>query len=98
MVWSSITSTANDIVIAVTRGDVISPVVLVAGLIAIVLLVRNRHWALAWVCGAAWALGFYAVGLVQVFDDASRTHLRFLVPATVMSIGALVLAERRHQS
>ena len=98
MVWSSITSTANDIVIAVSRGDVISPVMLVAGVVALILLIRNRDWALAWVCGVSWALGFYAVGLVQVFDDASRTHLRFLVQATFMSIGALVIVKRRHET
>jgi hypothetical protein len=91
---SGITSTANDIAIAITHGDVVSPILFVAGVAAIVILVRRRSWALAWVCTVTWALGFYAVGLVKVFDDASRTHLRFFVPATLMSIGALVLVDR----
>ena len=96
--WSSITSTANDIVIAIMQGDVVSPVLLIAGLVALILLFRRRAWALAWVCTISWALGFYAVGLVKVFDDASRTHLRFLVPATLMSIAAVLLVDRLKHS
>ena len=95
VIWASITSTTNDIIIAVSRADVVSPLLLLGGIAALVLLIRRRAWILTFVCSIAWVFGFYSVGLVQVFDNASRTHLRFLVPATLMTIAALVLARRQ---
>ena len=97
LVWSSLTSTANDVGLAIGQADVLSPLVLAGGLVAVIVLLRQRAWAVASVCLVTWALGLYSVGLVHEFDAASRTHLRFLVPAVLISIaGALLVTRMTH--
>lgn len=84
--WAAVTSTVGDVATSVLRGDLISPLTLVAGLIALVLLARARKWLPLAFVASAWLLGLYSVGLVASQFGAYGTHFRYLVPAVFASI------------
>lgn len=88
VVVSGLTSTFLDVQVAISRGELMSPLVLAAGLVFMIIVARRRHWPLSVFLITSWLLGLYAVGLVAYYFDAYGTHFRYLAPAALASIAA----------
>jgi len=88
LVRATVVSTLQDVGVSISRGDVVSPVLLLTALLATVAIARQRQWAVLIFTLSLWFLGSYSVGLVGYYGDAYGTHYRFLVPAVFASLAA----------
>lgn len=95
IVRRAMASTWQDILDAVSMGDVISVAVLLGGIGAVAYLLVRRQWALAAVTLVTWFVGVYSVGIISLEWRDESTHFRFLVSSIFTGIAAMAAVARR---
>jgi len=88
LIGAALESSWGDVQTALSRGDVFSIAVILAGLAALMWLLINKQWGWAIAAASAWALSTYSLGILNLAFDSSDTGYRFLVAPVLLSLAA----------